>query len=41
MAASALTNGDTALARQVMPRGKEIDRKERDIESLCLRLLLR
>lgn len=40
MAASALTGGDVKLAAQVAPRGKAIDRKERDIESLCLRLLL-
>ncbi len=40
MATSALTNGDTELAAQVRPRGKEIDRKERDIETLCMKLLL-
>lgn len=40
MATSALTNGDTQLAAQVRPRGKEIDRKERDIETLCMKLLL-
>ena len=40
MAASALTAGDTALAARVAPRGREIDRMEKDIESLCLRLLL-
>lgn len=40
MAASALTSGDTELAGQVAPRGKEIDQKEKDIETLCLRLLL-
>ena len=40
MAASALTGGDTALAKRVAPRGKEIDQKEKDIEALCLRLLL-
>lgn len=40
MAASALTGGDTGLARRVPPRGREIDQKEKDIEALCLRLLL-
>ena len=32
--------GDGSLARQVAPLDTEIDRKERDIESLCLKLLL-
>lgn len=40
LAASALTGGDTALAAQVLPRGKRIDQKERDIETLCIKLLL-
>lgn len=40
LAASALTSGNTELARQVSPRGKEIDQKERDIETLCMKLLL-
>ncbi len=40
MATAALTSGDTALAAQVRPRDKEIDQKERDIESLCMKLLL-
>ena len=39
-AAKALLEGDTALAAQVKPRAGEIDHKERDIESLCLKLLL-
>lgn len=39
-ASKALTEGNTALAAKVMPTGQEIDRKERDIESLCLKLLL-
>ena len=39
-AAKALLEGDTALAAEVKPRAGEIDRKERDIESLCLKLLL-
>ncbi len=40
LAASALTQGDTALATKVVPRGREIDQKERDIETLCMKLLL-
>lgn len=40
LAASALGHGDLALAAKVKPRDKEIDRKEKDIESLCLKLLL-
>ena len=32
--------GDGSLARQVAPLDTEIDRKEREIESLCLKLLL-
>lgn len=39
-AAQALLTGDTKLASMVKPIEEEIDRKERDIESLCLRLLL-
>lgn len=39
-ASSALTEGNVKLAAEVKPRGKEIDRKERDIETLCLKLLL-
>jgi len=39
-AAQALLSGDTKLASTVKPIEEEIDRKERDIESLCLRLLL-
>lgn len=38
LAAKALTDG--ALAERIPPLGAEIDRAERDIESLCLRLLL-
>ena len=37
LAAKALTTGDKALAQQVPPLDREIDRKERDIENLCLR----
>lgn len=40
MATSALTSGSIELAAQVRPRDKEIDRKEREIETLCMRLLL-
>ena len=39
-AAKALMEGDTALAARIISRAGEIDRKERDIESLCLKLLL-
>lgn len=40
LASSALTSGDIELAAKVMPRDKEIDQKERDIENLCMKLLL-
>lgn len=40
LSASALTTGNTELAAKTLPRGKEIDRKEREIEALCMRLLL-
>ncbi len=40
LAAKALTDGDTALAARVAPVDSEIDRRERSIESLCLKLLL-
>ena len=40
LATSALTSGDVTLAEQVKPRDKEIDQKERDIETLCMKLLL-
>ena len=39
-AIEALSAGDTALAKKVPPIAADIDRKERDIETLCLRLLL-
>ena len=39
-AAKALSAADRRLAEQVAPLDSEIDRKERDIESLCLKLLL-
>ena len=40
LASKALTEQDAALARRVAPLDTEIDRKERTIESLCLKLLL-
>ncbi len=40
LAAKALEEGDRALAEQVKPLESEIDQMERDIESLCLKLLL-
>ena len=40
LAAQSLTEGDTALSARVSPLDEEIDRKEREIESLCLKLLL-
>ena len=40
LASKALTESDRTLAKKVAPVDSEIDRKERDIESLCLRLLL-
>ena len=36
----ALLNGDVKLAASAIRIDQEIDRKERDIESLCMRLLL-
>lgn len=39
-ASKALTTGNTELAREVKPLEGEIDRVERELESLCLRLLL-
>lgn len=40
LASSALAGGDPQTAAQVAPLDKEIDQKERDIETLCMRLLL-
>ncbi len=40
LAAKALSEGDGSLAKKVSSLEKEIDHKERDIESLCLKLLL-
>jgi len=40
LSAQSLTEGSTELAARVAPLDQEIDRKEREIESLCLKLLL-
>ncbi len=40
LAAKALTTGDSELAKQVARPDTEIDQKERDIEAICLKLLL-
>ncbi len=40
LAASALVKGDTETAARIAPLDKEIDQKERDIENLCIKLLL-
>ncbi|MDO4566624.1 MAG: phosphate signaling complex protein PhoU [Oscillospiraceae bacterium] len=40
LAAKALLNSDAALAAEVAEAEREIDRLEREIETLCLRLLL-
>ena len=40
LSAQSLTEGSTELAARVAPLDEEIDRKEREIESLCLKLLL-
>jgi len=40
LAAKALTEGDKLLAEKVGPLDAEIDQMERDIENLCLKLLL-
>ncbi len=40
LASQALTKGDIRLAKKVAPLDSEIDQKEREIESLCLKLLL-
>jgi phosphate transport system protein len=39
-AIKALINKDIELAKQVMEKDSEIDNKEREIESLCLKMLL-
>lgn len=40
MASKALTEGNTGLAGKVPELSSEIDRKERDIETMCMKLLL-
>lgn len=40
LASKAMLSGNRETAKQVLPIDSEIDRKERDIETLCLRLLL-
>ena len=40
MSAKALSESDTALADKIKPIEEEIDEKEHEIESLCLKLLL-
>ena len=40
LASSALVKGDTETAVRIAPLDKEIDQKERDIENLCMKLLL-
>ena len=40
LAAKALLDGDESLAAKVTPLDTEIDQMERDIESMCLKLLL-
>jgi len=39
-AGQALRDNDYSLAKKIIPMDSEIDRKERSIESLCLRMLL-
>jgi len=39
-AGNAMISGDKSVAESVKPQTEEIDRKEREIEDLCLRLLL-
>ncbi len=40
LAVTALTEGEPSLAARVAPLDAQIDQKERDIETLCLKLLL-
>ena len=40
MSCRAVLEGDVPMAKKVAPLDSEIDQKERDIESLCLKLLL-
>jgi phosphate transport system protein len=39
-AATAMLKGDAVMAKEVIPIDQEIDRKEHEIETLCLKLLL-
>ena len=41
LVSTALTEGSRSVAAKIAPLDKEIDQKERDIESLCMKLLLR
>ena len=41
LASKALLDKDDKLAREVIAADREVDQKERDVESLCLKLLLR
>lgn len=40
LASRAISEGDLALAEKIAPLDHEIDQKERDIENLCMKLLL-
>ena len=40
MSCRSMLEGDVAMSQKVAPLDSEIDQKERDIESLCLKLLL-
>ena len=40
MAAKALAEGDTKMSSKVPELSADIDRKERDIETMCMKLLL-
>ena len=40
-ATNALINGDTELAKRAIAADTEIDQKEREIEALCLKIILR
>lgn len=40
LAAAAMVSGSAELAARVAPRDRMIDQKERDIENLCMKLLL-
>lgn len=40
LASTALLEGDVSKAEEVLPYGRQIDHMEREIESICLKLLL-